>query len=229
MSLLQRIEEICAMRGKDGTPLSYRELSRRSGLQQTAIGTMVSRLKRDPSTSVEVATLAKIAAGGNVRPVWLCFGEGKADAFVRDTLDHNAERQAAIEMAYSLGASDEAIQIVSRMEAPPGSGAPSDWLHAILANDERRRLEGGGLEEDFTVIIAAMDAEFEELKASLRHPQNDRKAFIQSAAELSRKLRALFGIREKLTERAAVAPEEVRQMAAVARAKLAKRRDGELR
>jgi hypothetical protein len=75
-TLLDRLEHLALIRSVDGAPISWREMSRRSGFQgETAIGTMVSRLRADPYTNFEPRTLEKIAIAMGVRHEWLFRGE----------------------------------------------------------------------------------------------------------------------------------------------------------
>lgn len=55
---------------------NQRELSRRSGLRENHVGTILTRLRKNPGADIERETLAAIASGGLVSVHWLATGQG---------------------------------------------------------------------------------------------------------------------------------------------------------
>lgn len=55
---------------------SQRELARRASIAETHVNTLLRKLDRDPSASVESKTLQKIAQAAGVSMQWLLTGEG---------------------------------------------------------------------------------------------------------------------------------------------------------
>lgn len=73
-ALARRIEQILKKRD-----ISQRELSRRSGLKETHVGMILTRLKKNPGADIERETLAAIAKGGETSLTWLAEGIGTID------------------------------------------------------------------------------------------------------------------------------------------------------
>ena len=62
------------------TGWSQRELSRRAGIADTHVGTILRKLAIDPNYSVETKTLRKLAEAAGVSVSWLLTGEGEPEA-----------------------------------------------------------------------------------------------------------------------------------------------------
>jgi hypothetical protein len=60
----------------DHLNISARELSRRAGLQETQVGVVIARYRRNPNAEVTVPVLNAIAKGGGVSAAWLITGRG---------------------------------------------------------------------------------------------------------------------------------------------------------
>jgi len=71
-TLPDRIGELAKERG-----WSMREFARRAGLPDGYVGTIVSRLRRNPASGIEMDTLEKIARAAGVRVEWLATGNGQ--------------------------------------------------------------------------------------------------------------------------------------------------------
>lgn len=131
-TLLERLTAIVKLRG-----ISQRELSKRAGLNPNHVGTLLSRLRKNPDGDIERDTLAALARGGGVSLEWLAEG--------RDSLD-SAEPTAHPNLAATIGPlggerrlSAEGAAIVLAMGAhTPLDLAPETW--AILAADIERQL-----------------------------------------------------------------------------------------
>jgi hypothetical protein len=73
--LRQRIEWVVEHRAGG----NQRELARMAGLAPSHIGTMLTRLRRDPDRDIESGTLSAIARGAKVSTRWLISGVGEPD------------------------------------------------------------------------------------------------------------------------------------------------------
>jgi transcriptional regulator with XRE-family HTH domain len=86
--LRERIEWVVANRAGG----NQRELARRAGLESpNHVGTILTRLRKNPERDIERETLAAIARGGHVSLRWLASGEGSADAIEVDDGDAESE------------------------------------------------------------------------------------------------------------------------------------------
>lgn len=75
MTLEERINWLVEHRA-DG---NQRELSRRAGLSPNYLGTLLTRLRKNPNAQVERDSLAALATGGRVSIDWLVNGSGDPD------------------------------------------------------------------------------------------------------------------------------------------------------
>lgn len=111
-----------------------RELSRRAGLQETHISSILRRLDADPEYSIALSTAVSIADASDISIEWLAKGEGPAETTSGSRLDPYPLRQRAIRAARELALSEEAIASVLAEDVPDGSSkSPRWWFDRIAA------------------------------------------------------------------------------------------------
>lgn len=75
VSLKERVEWIVENRCGG----NQRELGRRAGLSGNHVGTILTRLRKNPDADIERETLTALARGANVSLQWLSTGDGEPD------------------------------------------------------------------------------------------------------------------------------------------------------
>jgi cyanate lyase len=155
VTLLDRINQVCEMRGVDGVPLTYQDLSRRAGLQETTVGTMATRLKKDPGASVETGTLFKIAAGASVRAAWLFTGDGEVEGKVQTRLSMRVR-----EAIYRSGLSQADVERIA--------GLSSGYVSRVLSS-ERSDLRVSTVR----ILAAVLGVSFRWIATGLGHMDDD--------------------------------------------------------
>lgn len=134
-TLRERLQWILADR-----KISQRELARRSGLNDSQVGTTMTRLKANPNAEIERPTLVAIAKGGQVSLAWLATGEGQPTGgelvVMRD--ERYPNRAEAVTMAHKLGYAEQAIRDVLLMQLQAEQDPPTRWwLERIQERDRQ--------------------------------------------------------------------------------------------
>lgn len=133
MDLSERIQHVMTTRG-----LTARGWSDLALLTPTHVSGILRRLKEDPEATVEIETLAKLAAAAGVSFEWLATGAGNPTAVALNIPDDPKypTRGRVIGAAALLGYPQAAIEAIMQVHNLPADPGTNYWLNLLMIRAE---------------------------------------------------------------------------------------------